>query len=109
MKYLYVELERCPICGAHPDREKEGLGRPDGHGYPGHYTYQYKCEKCKMVKGKMFDDVYTPEDTANHAARLSWNEACYKVQGFMAEKNKTFSTSSLGGFVGEVLKAVSEK
>jgi hypothetical protein len=105
----YVELERCPICGAHPDREKESLGRPGGHGYPGHYTYQYKCEKCKMVKGISFDDVYHNEEAANRAARLSWNEACYKVLGFMAEKNKTTEVSSLGGFVGEVLKAVSSK
>jgi hypothetical protein len=84
----YIELEVCPICGAHPDREKESLERPGGHGYPGHYTYQYKCEKCKMVKSLVFDDVYGSEEDANRRARLSWNTECAKVLGFMRDKNK---------------------
>ena len=81
----YIELLSCPICGAHPDREKESLGRPGGHGYPGHYTYQYKCEKCGLVKGQQIDDVYRHKDVAQNDARESWNEEVNRIRALMKE------------------------
>lgn len=83
----YIELLSCPICGAHPDREKENLGRPGGHGYPGHYTYQYKCEKCGCLKGDSMNDIYDKPSTADDRARISWNKEVQRVLHFMETKN----------------------
>ena len=83
----YIELLSCPICGAHPDREKESLARPGGHGYPGHYTYQYKCEKCKMLKSDDMNDIYDNPSTADARARISWNKEVQRVLHFMETKN----------------------
>lgn len=83
----YIELQPCPICGAHPDREKENLGRSGGRGYPGHYTYQYKCEKCKMLKSDGINDIYDSPSTADARARISWNKEVQRVLHFMETKN----------------------
>lgn len=83
----YIELLACPICGAHPDREKESLGRPGGHGYLGHYTYQYKCEKCSYLKGDSMNDIYDNPSAADARARISWNKEVQRVLHFMETKN----------------------
>lgn len=83
----YIELEVCPICGAFPEKSTVDLSKPGGHGYPGCCSYQYKCEKCKMVKGSAFDDVYHTKEAAQNKAKESWNAKCEEIQGYMKNKN----------------------
>lgn len=83
----YIELQPCPICGAHPDRTKESLGRPGGHGYPGHYSYQYKCEKCGYLKSDSLNDIYYSPENADARARISWNKECNVVKHYLEHKN----------------------
>ncbi len=79
----YIELQPCPICGAHPDKDVISLERPGGHGYKGCYMYQYKCPKCGLIKGQQIDDVYRHKDVAQNDARRAWNEEVTKVRMYM--------------------------
>lgn len=81
----YIDVKECPVCGAHPERDKVDMGRPGGHGYPGHYSYQYKCEKCKLLKSEGYTDIYcSPEEAVNHA-KQSWNTECARVLKLITE------------------------
>lgn len=82
----YIELQPCPICGAHPDKDTISLERPGGHGYAGCHMYQYKCLKCKLVEGQAIDDVYRHKDVAQNDARRSWNEEVNRIKAFMRER-----------------------
>lgn len=76
----YISLKPCPICGEHPELKKESLGRPNGHGYPGHHTYQYSCGYCQLLSGEEHHDIYdSPKDSQNRA-KLSWNQKAEGVQ-----------------------------
>jgi hypothetical protein len=82
----YISVKECPVCGAHPERDKADMGRPGGHGYPGNYSYQYKCEKCKLLKGESYTDIYcSPNEAVNHA-KQSWNIECDRVLKLMRNK-----------------------
>ena len=81
----YVELQACPICGAHPEKDVVSLEKPGGRGYAGCYTYQYKCEKCGLVKGKQIDDIYRHKAVAQNDARGSWNEEVNRIRALMRE------------------------
>jgi uncharacterized Zn finger protein len=83
----YIELQPCPICGARPDRTKESLSRPGGHGYPGHYSYQYKCEKCGYLKSDSLNDIYYDPENADARARISWNKECEIVKRYLEHKD----------------------
>lgn len=83
----YIELQACPICGAHPEKETSDLGRPGGHGYPGCHTYQYKCLKCNLVKGTETHDIYDHKDVAQNRARAGWNEECDRIKKLMEAKH----------------------
>jgi hypothetical protein len=76
----YVSLKVCPVCGEHPEFTKESLGRPGGHGYPGHYTYQYKCEFCRLLKGVETHDIYDSPEEAKNRAKETWNEEVDRIQ-----------------------------
>ena len=79
----YISLKACPVCGEHPEKHTCSLERPGGHGYRGCYTYQYKCECCKLVKGGEIDDIYRHKDVAQQEARKSWNEEVDRIQKLM--------------------------
>lgn len=83
----YIELQACPICGAHPEKEVMDLGRPGGHGYPGCYIYHYRCVKCGIVKGQATDDVSIHKTVAQQNARKNWNTEVDRIKGFMEGKN----------------------
>lgn len=83
----YIELLPCPICGAHPDRDKTNMGHLLGRGYPNHNSYQYKCEKCRMLKSDSTNDIYDNPSTADARARISWNKEVQRVLHFMETKN----------------------
>jgi hypothetical protein len=78
MEYVYLKV--CPVCGEHPEFTKESLGRPGGHGYPGHYTYQYKCEFCRLLKGVETHDIYDSPEEAKNRAKETWNEEVDRIQ-----------------------------
>ena len=79
----YISVKACPVCGEHPEFAKESLARPGGHGYPGHFTYQYKCGFCNLLMGTEVDDIYrSPEEAKNHA-KESWNAEVDRVQAFL--------------------------
>ena len=84
----YVNLKTCPICGAYPEKEISDMGRPGGHGYPGHYSYQYYCNLCGLLKGESYDDVYCSLEGAVDKAKQSWNDECDRVITFIKNKNK---------------------
>lgn len=78
-KVQFISVKACPICGEHPHREEYDLGRPGGHGYPGHSSYQYKCECCGLIKGGDIDDIYLSKADAQNRAKETWNEEVDRV------------------------------
>lgn len=85
----YISLKPCPVCGEFPELVKESMGRPGGHGYPGHYTYQYKCEFCKLLKGAETHDIYDSPDVSKNCAKESWNEEVDRIRKFQEAYHKT--------------------
>jgi hypothetical protein len=80
----YISLKACPVCGEHPELKKESLARPGGGGYPGHFTYQYTCEYCKLLKGDETHDIYDDfTEEAKNRAKAYWNEEVNRVQNIM--------------------------
>ena len=76
----YISVQACPVCGEHPELVRESLGRPGGHGYPGHFTYVYKCEFCRLLKGGETHDIYdSPEESKNRAKEL-WNAEVDRIR-----------------------------
>ena len=83
----YISVKACPVCGEHPELKKEDLGRPGGHGYPGHSTYQYRCDFCRLLKGGETHDIYDSPDEAKNRAKISWNEEVNRIRGIQ-QKNR---------------------
>ena len=80
----YISLKPCPVCGEHPEFVKESLARPGGHGYPGHFTYQYRCECCKLLKTEETHDIYDKiPELAKNRAKEDWNRKVDYIQGLM--------------------------
>lgn len=79
MKTSYISVKACPVCGEHPELKKESLGRPGGHGYPGHYTYEYRCGFCKLLRGVETHDIYDSPDEAINRAKESWNKEVARI------------------------------
>lgn len=79
MKASYISVKACPVCGEHPELNKESLGRPGGHGYPGHYTYEYRCGFCKLLKGVETQDIYDSPEEAINRAKESWNKEVARI------------------------------
>lgn len=79
----YVSIKLCPICGEVPERVTYDLGRPGGHGYPGHTSYQYKCECCGLLKGADCDDIYCSKEEAINQAKTTWNAEVDRVQAYI--------------------------
>lgn len=82
-KVQFISAKACPICGEHPHREECDLGRPGGHGYPGHTSYQYKCECCGLVKGVETQDIYSTPEDARERAKIYWNEEVDRIAGYI--------------------------
>lgn len=85
MKASYISVKACPVCGEHPELNKESLGRPGGHGYPGHYTYEYRCGFCKLLRGVETHDIYDSPEEAINRAKESWNKEVARI--FKLRKN----------------------
>ena len=79
----YISLLRCPICGEAPEKEKESLGRPGGHGYPGHFSYEYRCGCCKLLRGGETSDIYVSSEEANNQARELWNDKVASTKHYL--------------------------
>lgn len=79
MKASYISVKACPVCGEHPELNKESLGRPGGHGYPGHYTYEYRCGFCKLLRGVETHDIYDSPEEAINRAKESWNKEVARI------------------------------
>lgn len=79
----YIELKRCPICGAYPEKVISDMGRPGGHGYPGHHSYRYECPNCKLLKGADFNDIYDVSSIAVAQAQKFWNGMVDKTQEYL--------------------------
>lgn len=84
MEHLRISL--CPVCGDPPRLVTTDLGRPGGHGYPGHYMYRYECEYCKLLKAGDADDVYRNKEEAIQKAKLLWNEEAARIQNFIDQQ-----------------------
>lgn len=82
-KVQFISAKVCPICGESPHREECDLGRPGGHGYPGHKTYQYKCECCGLIKGVETHDIYSTPEDARERAKLHWNEEVDRIAEYI--------------------------
>ena len=82
-KTNYIKLNACPICGEHPELKKESLAGPRNIGYPGHFTYQYRCNFCTLLRGEEHHDIYdkNPEDAKNRA-KESWNKEVDRIRAF---------------------------
>ena len=75
----YISVKLCPICGEVPERATQHLGRPRGHGYPGCYSYQYKCECCRLVSGVEACDISKSKEEAIARAKETWNAEVERV------------------------------
>ncbi len=81
----YISVKACPVCGEHPELQKDDLGRPGGHGYPGHFTYEYKCGYCKLLKGGETHDIYGSSEEAKNRAKEFWNEEVERISRIMTQ------------------------
>ena len=79
----YISVKPCPICGEVPGRITHDLGRPGGHGYPGHVQFQYKCECCRLLEGSSIDDIYRTREDAMEEAKIRWNMKVEEVQEYL--------------------------
>lgn len=87
MKIPYISVEACPVCGEHPELKKESLARPGGHGYPGHYTYEYQCGFCQLLKSGETHDIYcSPGEALNHA-KEAWNKEVTRILELRKSQN----------------------
>lgn len=80
----FISLKACPVCGEHPDCTTSSLGKPGNRGYPGHYTYQYACRRCKLLKSGETTDIYIPSEEAQNLAKELWNEEVERVEKIMS-------------------------
>jgi hypothetical protein len=81
----YISLKACPVCGEHPGLRQQTLERPGGHGYPGCFTYEYKCEYCKLLKSGETTDIYVSAEEAKNLAKELWNEEVDRVSRIMTQ------------------------
>lgn len=85
----YIFLKPCPICGEHPELRTESMGRPDGHGYPGHYMYLYRCGYCKLLdSGGWKHDIYDSPEEAKNRAKDGWNTEVDRIQNIIDRREK---------------------
>lgn len=75
----YISVKACPVCGEHPIINKESLAGPNGRGYPGHFTYEYKCEFCRLLKSGETNDIYVSSEEAINLAKELWNEEVDRI------------------------------
>lgn len=73
-----VIMKNCPICGALPELIETNLDRGNGHGYPGWFTYSYKCPCCGLLKGGSYtyerEDKSLDREGTKAVALKDWNE-----------------------------------
>lgn len=81
----YISVKACPVCGEHPELQKDDLGRPGGHGYPGHSAYEYKCGYCRLLKGGETTDIYVSSEEAKNLAKELWNEEVERISRIMTQ------------------------
>lgn len=81
----YISLMACPVCGQHPELRQQTLERGRGGGYPGHFTYEYKCEYCKLLKSGETTDIYVSAEEAKNLAKELWNEEVERVSRIMTQ------------------------
>ena len=82
-KIPYVSLAACPICGEHPEKVKESLEGPNGRGYRGCFTYEYRCECCKVLRGEEVSDIYLSAEEANNLAKKCWNDKVAGIKQYL--------------------------
>ncbi len=80
----------CPICGSNPRLLIHYLGKPDGGGYPGCFTFQYKCPECGYLETDDIDSIYRSEEDAVDMAANMWNDYSTDINNYI---NKTKNTS----------------
>lgn len=80
----------CPICGSNPSLHIHYLGKPNGEGYPGCFTFQYKCPECGYLETDDIDSIYRSEEDAVDMAANMWNDYSKDINNYI---NKTRSTS----------------
>lgn len=73
-----IKMKNCPICGAVPSLEETDLDRGNGHGYPGCFTYLYKCPRCGLLESERYiydrNDKSQSQETVKNLALKDWNE-----------------------------------
>ena len=79
----YVSIKLCPICGEAPERITNSLEGPNGRGYRGCSTYQYKCECCKLLKGSETADIAISKEDAINRAKETWNAEVLRVREYL--------------------------
>jgi hypothetical protein len=79
----FISVKPCPICGEMPGRVTQDLGRPGGHGYPGHVQFYYECECCRLLKGVPADDIYRDRADAMEFAKIKWNDKVEEVKEYI--------------------------
>lgn len=91
-----IGLRRCPYCGAVPKLSVIDLGRDNGRGYPGEFSYAYKCERdskgSHSLSSRSYVTIGSTKPTAAYEAALSWNE---KVAEALELSKKAFERDKM--------------
>jgi len=85
----------CPICGSNPSLLIRYLGKPDGQGYPGCFTFQYKCPECGYLETDDIDSIYRSEEDAVDMAAKMWNDYSKDINTFI-DSTRNKSTVNIG-------------
>ena len=86
---IYERIKPCPICGNIPYIEKNQLWGENGHGYPGCYSYDIKCDVCGYPKHQSGDTVYiNSHEGAKAEAIKRWNLEVARIEKFLEYRNK---------------------
>ena len=80
------KIKVCPICGSVPIMRVEDMGKPNGRGYPGDFSYTLSCNYCKLPKSVSATTVYTNPDKIEDECISKWNEEVDRIQNFLDNK-----------------------
>lgn len=80
------KVKVCPICGSMPTMRIEDMGRPNGRGYPGCFSYTLSCDYCELPQSVGATTVYTDPSKVEIECINKWNKEVDRIQAFLDNK-----------------------
>ena len=87
-----MKVVPCPICGHTPIVVSESLGKDNGCGYPGKFSYYIKCSNhdCPLSReAPVFGDtdIYRNKNDVYTYLGEVWNEECAKINKLILNRH----------------------